>query len=168
MTSTLVGNPLFSSPLWLEGGSLFPGVQVVSGPIDLKSLTSSPVHTQFPQFSLPSYSHPKCQPSQPVPAPDPDPSVHGILTSQDSLISQPVAPMLDYQQVYYTTVLVRSTKNKTVLPLNANLGVIPSHTSDDDLIWQDAADHTAEQLSDTWLNFVTSRPSLFACSNHSA
>ena len=50
MASTLVGNPLFSTPLWLEGSSLFPGVEVVSGSIDLKSLASSPVHSQFPQF----------------------------------------------------------------------------------------------------------------------
>ena len=167
MASTLIGNPLFSTPLWLEGGSLFPGVQVVSGPIDLHSLASSPAHSQFPQFPLPSYNHPKCHPSQPLPEPDPDPTVPGILTSQDSLISQPVAPMLDYQQVFYTTVLVRSTKNKTVLPLNVNLGVIRSRTSEDDLIWQDAAEHTAEQLSDTWLNFVTSRTPLFVAYHHS-
>ena len=163
MASTLIGNPLFSTPLWLEGGSLSPGVQVVSGPIDLHSLAFSPAHSPFPQFPLPSYNHPKCRPSQPLPKPDPDPPVPGILTSQDSLISQPVAPMLDYQQVFYTTVLVRSTKNKTVLPLNANLGVIRSRTSEDDLIWQD----TAEQLSDTWVNFVTSRTPLFAASHHS-
>ena len=75
--------------------------------------------------------------------------------------------MLDYQQVFYTTVLVRSTKNKTVLPLNANLDVIRSRTSEDELIWQDAAEHTAEQLSDTWLNFVTSRTPLFEASRHS-
>ena len=163
MASTLVGNPLFSTPLWLEGSSIFPGVNVVSGPIDLKSFASSPVHSQFPQFLLPSYNHPKCRPSQPLPDPDPEPTVSGILTSQDSLISQPFAPMIDYEQVYYTTVLVRSTQDKTVLPLNANLGVVRSRTSEDDLIWQDAADHTAEQLSDTWLNFVTSQPSWFAC-----
>ena len=163
MASTLVGNPLFSTPLWLEGSSIFPGVNVVSGPIDLKSFASSPIHSQFPQFLLPSYNHPKCRPSQPLPDPDPEPTVSGILTSQDSLISQPFAPMIDYEQVHYTTVLVRSTQNKTVLPLNANLGVVRSRTSEDDLIWQDAADHTAEQLSDTWLNFVTSQPSWFAC-----
>ena len=94
MASTLIGNPLFSTPLWLEGGSLSPGVQVVSGPIDLNSLASSPAHSQFPQFPLPSYNHPKCRPSQPLPEPDLNPIVPGILTSQDSLISQPVAPMV--------------------------------------------------------------------------
>ena len=41
MASTLIGNPLFSTPLWLEGGSLFPGVQGVSGPIGLHSLAST-------------------------------------------------------------------------------------------------------------------------------
>ena len=163
MASTLVGNPLFSTPLWLEGSSISPGVTIVSGPIDLKSIASSPVPSHFPQFPLPSYNHPKCRPSQPLPDPDPEPTVLGILTSQDSLISQPLASMIDYEQVYYTTVLVRSTKNKTVLPFNANLGVVRSRTSADNLIWQDAADNTAELLSDTWLNFVTSQPSEFAC-----
>ena len=163
MASTLVGNPLFSTPLWLEGSSLFLGVEVVSGPIDLKSLASSPVHSQFPQFPLASYNHPKCRPSQPLPGSDPEPTVTGILTLPDSLISQPIAPVIDYQQVYYTTVMVRSTKNKTVFPLNANLGAIRARTSEDDLTWQHAADHTAEQLSDMWLNFVSSRPTGIPC-----
>ena len=41
MVSTLVGNPLFSALLWLEGSSIFLGVTIVSGPIDLKSIASS-------------------------------------------------------------------------------------------------------------------------------
>ena len=163
MASTLVGNPLFSTSLWLEGSSLFSGVEVVSGPIDLKSLASSPFHSQFPQFPLPSYNHPKCRPSQPLPEANPKPTVTGILTPPDSLISQPIAPVIDYQQVYYTTVIVRSTKNKTVLPLNVNIGAIRARTSEDDLTWQHAVDHTAEQLSDIWLNFVTSRPPGIPC-----
>ena len=134
MASTLIGNHLFSSLLWLEGGSLSPEVQVVSGLIDLNFLATSPTHSQFPRFPLPSYNHPKCHPNQSLPEPDPDPIVHGILTSQDSLISQPVAPMLDYQQVFYTTVLIRSTKNETIFPLDVNLGIIRSRTSEDDLI----------------------------------
>ena len=64
MASTLVGNPLFSTPLKMEG--FFPGVKVVSGPIDLKSLASSPVHRQFPQFPFPSYNHPECPPPSPI------------------------------------------------------------------------------------------------------
>ena len=117
----------------------------MSGPIYLNSFSSFPAHSQFSDFPLPSYNHPKCCPSQPLPEANPNPTVHGILTSQDSLISQPVAPI---QQVFYTTVLVRSTKNKIVLPLYVNLGVIRSITSADDLIWQDAAEHTAEHTAE--------------------
>ena len=131
----------------------------LSSPILLARTTS----VKIPQFPLPSNNHPQCRPSQLLPDPDPEPTVSGILTSQDSLISQPLASMIDYEKVYYTTVLVRSMKNKTVSPFNANLGVARSRTSADNLIWQDAADSTAEVLSDNWLNFVTSQPSWFTC-----
>ena len=33
MTASLVGSSMFSSPLWLEGNEVCPGVHVVSGPI---------------------------------------------------------------------------------------------------------------------------------------
>ena len=66
MASSLVGNPLFANQLWSEGSQLVPGVQVLSGPIDLKSLSTSSSLAGFPNFSLPSYNHPKCRPSQPL------------------------------------------------------------------------------------------------------
>ena len=64
---------------------------------------------------------------------------------------------VDFPEVYQTTVLVRSNKNKVTLPLNSNLGVIRLKISEDDLIWHEAAEHTAEQLSDSWFSFITSQ-----------
>ena len=42
MTASLVGSTMFSSPHWLESNEISPGVQVVSGPVDLNSISSVP------------------------------------------------------------------------------------------------------------------------------
>ena len=34
MTASLAGSSLFSSPHWLEGTEIFPGIQVASGPVE--------------------------------------------------------------------------------------------------------------------------------------
>ena len=106
MASSLVGNPLFANQLWLEGSQLVPGVQVLSGPIDLKSLSTSSSLAGFPKFSLPSYNHPKCHPSQPLPEPDLESIQTGILLSQDHMNSPLDFSDVDFQEVYETTVLV--------------------------------------------------------------
>ena len=68
---------------------------------------------------------------------------------------------VDFQEVYQTTVLVRSNRNNVNLPLNSTLGVIRPKTSEDDLIWHEAAEHTAEQLSDIFGS--TSSPLKLPC-----
>ena len=156
MASSLVGNPLFANPLWLEGSQLVPGVQVVSCPIDFKSLSTSSSLAGFPNFHLPSCNHPKCHPSQPLPELDLESTQTGILLSQDHMNSPLDFSDIDFQEVYQTTALMRSNKNKVTLPLNSNLGVIRPKTSEDDLIWHEAAEHTAQQLSDSWFSFITS------------
>ena len=167
MASSLVGNPLFANQLWLEGSQLIPRVQVLSGPIDLKSLSTSSSLAGFPKFSLPSYNHPKCRPSQHLPEPDLESIQTGILLSQDHMNSPLDFSDVNFQEVYQTTVLVRSNKNKVTLPLNSNLGVIRPKTSEDDLIWHEAAEHTAQQLSDSWLSFITSQTSVLQCNSTS-
>ena len=157
---SLARNPLFANQLWLEGSQLVPGVQVLSGPIDLKSLGTSSSLAGFPKFSLPSYNYPKCRPSQPLPEPDLESTQTGILLSQDHTNSPLDFSDVDFQEVYQTTVLVRSNKNKFTLSLNSNLGVIRPKTSEDDLIWHEAAEHTAQQLSDSWFSFITSQTSV--------
>ena len=42
MTACPVGSSLFSSPHWLEGNEISPGIQVVSGPVDMTSISSVP------------------------------------------------------------------------------------------------------------------------------
>ena len=41
LTSSFLNSPLFSGPLWLEGNKLSHGLQTVSGPIDLSSITQT-------------------------------------------------------------------------------------------------------------------------------
>ena len=52
--------------------------------------------------------------------------------------------------------VVRSNKNKVSLPFNANLGFVRPQTSADQQVFQDAADHTADQLASSWLQFAES------------
>ena len=163
MASSLVGNPLFANPLWLKGSQLVPGAQVVSGPIDLKSLNTSSSLAGFPNFYLPS----KRRPSQPLPEPDLESIQTGILLSQDHMNSPLDFSDVDFQEVYQATVLMRSNKNKVTLPLNSNLGVIRPKTSEDDLIWHEAAEHTAQQLSDSWFSFITSQTPVLQCNSTS-
>ena len=167
MTSSLVGNPLFANQLWLEGSQLVPGVQVLSGPIDFQPLSTSSSLAGFPNFSLPSNNHPKCLPSQPLPEPDLKSIQTGILLSQDHINSSLDFSDVDFQEVYQTTVLVQSNRNKVTLPLNSNLGVIRPKTSEDDLIWHKAAEHTAQQLWDSWFSFITSQTPVLQCNSTS-
>ena len=142
------------------------GGQVLSSPIERKSLSTSSSLADFPKFSLPSYNHPKCHPSQPLPEPDLESIQTGILLSRDHMNSPLDFSDIDFQ-VYQTTVLVRLNKNKVTLPLNSNLGVIRPKTSEDDLIWHEAAEHTTQQLSDSWFSFITSQTSVLQCNSTS-
>ena len=74
---------------------------------------------------------------------------------------------VDFQEVYPSAVLVRSNKNEVTLPLNSNLGVIRPKTNEDDLLWHEAAEHTAEKLSDSWFNFLTSQTCVLQCNSTS-
>ena len=127
LASSLIGSSLLAGPMWLEGQEICPGVQVISGPIDLATVPSS--------FSLES------------------PHASGILVPQshDSLNDIP-----SFLQTFHAHVVVRSNKNKVSLPFNANLGFVRPQTSADQQVFQDAADHTADQLASSWLHFADS------------
>ena len=64
MTASLVGSTMFFSPHWLEDNEISPGVQVVSGPVDLNSISSVPSldHPLFPHHE--GHNYPKCRPSR--------------------------------------------------------------------------------------------------------
>ena len=51
---------------------------------------------------------------------------------------------------------IRSTKDKVLLPFNANLGFIQPQTPENEQVFHDAANHTADQLAGTWLYFAES------------
>ena len=59
-------------------------------------------------------------------------------------------------ETFYTTVVIQSTKDKVSLPFNANLGFIQSKTPENEQVFHDAANQTADQLASTWLYFVKS------------
>ena len=101
--------------------------QVISGLVDLATVPSS--------FSLES------------------PQATGILVPEGNELITDVPSFL---QKFHTTVVVRSNKNKVSLPFNANLGFVRPKTSADQQVFQDAADHTADQLASSWLQFADS------------
>ena len=113
--------------MWLEGHEICPGVQVVSGPIDLATVPSS--------FSLES------------------PQASGILVPQSN---ESITDVPSFLQTFHATVVVCSNKNKVSLPFNSNLGFVRPQTSADQQVFQDAADHTADQLGSSWLQFAES------------
>ena len=49
-------------------------------------------------------------------------------------------------ETFYTTVVIRPTKDKVSLPFNANLGFIQPQTPENEQIFDEAANHAADQL----------------------
>ena len=49
LATSLIGSCLFTAPLWLESRDMMPRVHVVSGPVDLASVSS--VHTIPPGYN---------------------------------------------------------------------------------------------------------------------
>ena len=136
LATSLVGTSLLATPMWLEGQEICPGVQVISGPIDLNTVPSS-CSLDTPQGS-------------------------GILVSQN-LTSFSEMPILC--ETFYTTVVIQSTKDKVSLPFNANLDFIQPKTPENEQVFHDAANQTADQLTSTWLYFaesVTTNDSCFS------
>ena len=155
MTASLVCSSLFSSPHWLEGNDISPGIQVVSDPVDMDSISSVPSFDD-PLFTYPwDHNFPKCRPSCMLPEYEPPPVQSGVLVSSTqpldlgNTFSTDDVP--EFSTKFYTTVVVKSTKDHTVLPHSANLGSIQPMSSDHDQVFTEAADHTAHQLADTWL-----------------
>ena len=160
MTASLVRSSMFSNPLWLEGNEVCSGVQVVSGPISQTCISSQSVIPEPP--SALNRNYPKCRPSRMLPEPEQPPKLNGVLVSQPpSELSDLDLP--DFSTVFYTTVLVRSTKHKAVLPHNVKLGTIRPQTSDNEATFLKAAETTAKQLADTWFEYASSVQSAPVC-----
>ena len=152
VTASLVGSPLFSGPLWLEGNQFSPGLETLSGPIDFQSIQNivfpGDIPPSFLTFSLPAHS--KCRTSRPVP--QVDKYCVAILASQ----SEKVLEEAIHNEVYIATVLIRSTKGSAKLPGNISLGTLRSVTTADTDTFQNAANHTAQLLSDKWYSNIAS------------
>ena len=103
------------------------------------------------------HNYPKCRPSCMLPPFEPPPVQAGVLNS-------PIQPLdiehafgnavPDFSTKFYTTVIVKSTKDHPVLPHNANLDTIQPFTPNHDKIFSEAAYHTAATLADTWFEYV--------------
>ena len=72
-----------------------------------------------------------------------------MLVSQNQSALSDLDPP-DFSTILHTTVVVRSTKNKAVLPPNVNVGTIRPQTLADDVTFLEATETTASQIADTW------------------
>ena len=158
MTASLVGSTMFSSPHWLEGNEISPGVHVVSGPVDLNSI-SSVSSLDDPLFHHhEGHNYPKFRLSRMLLEYEPPLVQSGVLISPTQPLGTGPASMLvmppEFSQTFYTTVLVKSTRDHVVLPHNANLGSIQPISAAHNEDFSETAAHTAHPLADTWLEYA--------------
>ena len=152
ITAFLIGSPLLSGSLWLEGNQFSPGLQTLSGPINFRALKSNPCSGEkfsaFHPTSSPGFS--KCRPSRPIP--EVSQQCHGILASRNN---NGIVEFDANDEVFRTNVYIRSTKDSVLLPSNVSLGTIRSANGKDHQDFNEAADYTAKQLSNYWYEYVT-------------
>ena len=104
MTASLVGSSLFFSPHWLEGHDISPGIQVISGPINMNSISSTPSLDDSLFSSLPVSNYPKCWPSRVLPECEPSPVQAGVLLSPSQPL--PVGNILSGEIPGFSTTLL--------------------------------------------------------------
>ena len=73
----------------------------------------------------------------------------GVWSSDDESVNLPEPELL-----YYSTVLIHSTRAKFVLPFNALFGCIHPMAPEDDQSLNSAASNTAKQLANEWYSFA--------------
>ena len=61
-----------------------------------------------------------------------------------------------FLQTFHTTFVIRSNRNKVSLPFNANMSFARSKNSDNEQVFTEAANHTADQLPSSWPQFAQS------------
>ena len=151
LTASLVGSSLFSEPLWLEGSSLAPGISVLSGPISLSCVSSQLAPGTPVPPAVSSVRPTQAHPGPPVPTLgiSLESMQVGDWSSDDKSINLPEPDLL-----YYSTVLIRSTKAKFVLPFNALLGYIRPMAPADEQSLNSAVSNTAMQLANEWYSFA--------------
>ena len=120
-------------------------------------LTAMPTPSQASSYICLHRGFNKCRPSRMLPECEPSPVQAGVLLSPSQPL--PVGNILsgelpDFTEKFYTTIVIKSTKDHLVLPHNANLGSIQPMTSENDKVFSEAADTTADLLADTWLAYA--------------
>ena len=139
---------------WLEGLQVSPGMSIISGLIDLQH-ASSHLNVSEPEFR----AKPKCSPSRLLPPYEEPDYIRSFTIPESALnsVSQlsDVLPDFDHQ-IFYTNIMVHTTHNKVSLPYNCQLGKLRLMTDNDKDEFEAAADHTAEQLSEGWYEFIQS------------
>ena len=93
------------------------------------------------------HNYPKCRPSRMLPPFEPPHVQAGVLNSSIQPLDIGDA-VPDFSTKFYTTVIVKSTKDHPDLPHNANLGTIQPFTPSHDKFFSEAVDHTAATLVD--------------------
>ena len=156
LAASLVGSSLFSEPLWLEGASLAPGISVLSGPISLSCVSSQLAPGTPVPPAVSSVRPTQAHPGPPVPTLgiSLESMQVGDWSSDDANVNLPEPDLL-----YYSTVLIRSTKAKFVLPLNALLGYIRPMAPADEQSLNSAVSNTAKQLTNEWYSFAVNNTS---------
>ena len=115
---------LSHSDLWVPGQEIQPGVRVLSGPFYLTAATD--------QLLPDVYYHV---------------SVCDLTSSSSDTISEHFIP--DFQSPYTTTLAVECKRKQTDIPQNVILGHLRPLQDEDLQVYEDAAENTANILSET-------------------
>ena len=161
--ASFLGTYVLNKNCWLEGLQISPSVNIISGPIDLQHV-SSHLNVSEPEFR----AKPKCSPSRPLPPHQEPDRIAGFSIPESALdsVSQlcDVFPDFDHQ-ILYTNVMIHTTHNKASLLYNCQLGKLHLMTDNDKDEFEAAADHTADQLSKGWYQFI--QPNVSSANNKS-
>ena len=133
--------------------TISPGLSVLSGPIDLSKVVSSPQLGIVPPSS--DHNQPKCNSSS---SSEPPESFQPVLVSMSS-DNASVFALPALQETFFTNVVIYSTQANVSLPINASLGVIRTAKLSDTLEFDSAVQYTSELLADSWFALATSQTS---------
>ena len=130
--ASILRSCLFRGSHWLEGGTISPGLSVLSGPIDHSKVVSSPQLGIVPPSS--DHNQPKCNSSS---SSEPPESFQPVLVSMSS-DNASVFALPALQETFFTNVVIYSTQANVSLPINASLGVIRTAKLSDTLEFDSA------------------------------
>ena len=147
ITGSLLSSPLFSGPLWLEETTFSPGLQTLSGPIDLQAIQQTSPSGEF----LPFYSFPD---EQSCSSPAAKSSCPALLLSTGAPSSPDEVAL---NRLFTTQLLVHSEKGSAYLPQDKIFGALRPQTPDDLLSFYNASNHTAQYLVESWYSHTLSQ-----------